>query len=65
MEEEVGGVTMARSNYMKRVKRASSPVTPAQSKFATGLARVVKNYINVEGPKRKTPYLRTKRSFER
>ena len=47
-------------NYMKRVKRASSPVTQRQSTFATGLAKVVGNFVDVKGPKRKNPYLRSK-----
>jgi len=53
------------SNYMKRVKRASSPVTPRQSTFATGLSRVVKNFVDVGGPKRKCPYLKTSPSLNR
>ena len=56
---------MAMDNYYKGVKRTSRPVTPAQSNFATGLSRVVKNFVNVKGPVRKTPYLRSKRSFEK
>ncbi len=65
MEAILGGLKMVGKNYFRRVKRASSPVTPAQSKFATGLVGMVGGFIDVKGPKRKTPYLRTKRSFER
>jgi len=46
--------------YMRTVKRASSPVTQRQSTFATGLSRVVKNFVDVKGPKRQNPYLRSK-----
>lgn len=46
-------------------KKYARPVTPAQSSFAQGLVNVVNSFVNTKGPKRKTPYLRTKRSFER
>jgi hypothetical protein len=46
--EEIG-------EYMKMqyAKKISRPVTPAQAKFATGLSRAVKMYVNVNGPKLK------------
>lgn len=41
-------------------KKYSQSVTPKQAKFATGLSKVVKKYINTDSPKRQNPYLRSK-----
>ena len=52
---------MAKQPMTVRIaSKYSQRVTPAQSKFASGLSRVVGNFINVKSPVRKNPYLRSK-----
>ena len=44
---------MTRKKYYKSVKNMSKPVTPAQSKFAGGIHRLVTTFVKTKPPKRK------------
>lgn len=46
-------------------RKYSQPVSQGEAGFARGIERMVRGFIDVKGPKRRTPYLRSKRSWER